>query len=882
MEFVKYNHLVEEKKISNYWIKNNCFKPKKNKSNKKFSIVIPPPNITGRLHMGHALNNSLQDVLVRFNRMKGLETLWQPGTDHAGIATQAIVEKNLSKEGLDKNKIGRDAFIKKVWEWKEESGGIILDQLKRLGCSCDWSRTRFTMDKDLSKAVIKVFVDLYNSKLIFKDKKLVNWDTQLQTAISDLEVEQRDVQSQLYYIDYKIEESEDKITIATTRPETMMGDTAIAVNPKDERYTNLIGKNVNIPLVNRTIKIISDHYADPEQGSGAVKITPAHDFNDYVVGKRNKLKIINILEKNGTINQNGIKEFIGLDRFDARKLLIRKLKENGHLAKIVSIKNKVPYGDRSNTIIEPLLTEQWFVDAKKLSKKPIKIVNEGKTSFYPDNWSKTFFQWMKDIEPWCISRQIWWGHRIPAWYDNNKNIYVAENIKEALILAKKKNKKNNFKLKQETDVLDTWFSSALWPFATLGWPNKTKELSKFYPTSVLITGFDIIFFWVARMLMMGNFFNKKTPFKKVYVHALVRDEKGQKMSKSKGNVIDPLELIEEYGADSLRFTLISMASPGRDVKLSKDRITGNRNFITKIWSANNFLKLNNCKLEKKVNLNSIKVPVNQWIYSEFTRTQNLVSKNIEIFRFDEAAKHVYQFVWHSYCDWYLEFLKPIFNSKNISEIREVRLFSSFMMSNILKLLHPFIPFFTESLWSNNNYKKTFKTNLISAEWPEFKKNNKFNKNYTDIKNIIEFISNIRSTKSELKITPKLFCDVFFVEKSSKLNLLIKKNITLVKQVGRINNILKSKQADMNTIEILSLNEKISLKFNEDIDLASQKESILQKLANLEKKINGIQNKLKNKAYLKNAPSDIVKNDKRQLGELTVEDEKLRSIVTSIN
>ena len=882
MEFVKYNHLVEEKKISNYWIKNNCFKPKKNKSNKKFSIVIPPPNITGRLHMGHALNNSLQDVLVRFNRMKGLETLWQPGTDHAGIATQAIVEKNLSKEGLDKNKIGRDAFIKKVWEWKEESGGIILDQLKRLGCSCDWSRTRFTMDKDLSKAVIKVFVDLYNSKLIFKDKKLVNWDTQLQTAISDLEVEQRDVQSQLYYIDYKIEESEDKITIATTRPETMMGDTAIAVNPKDERYTNLIGKNVNIPLVNRTIKIISDHYADPEQGSGAVKITPAHDFNDYVVGKRNKLKIINILEKNGTINQNGIKEFIGLDRFDARKLLIRKLKENGHLAKIVSIKNKVPYGDRSNTIIEPLLTEQWFVDAKKLSKKPIKIVNEGKTSFYPDNWSKTFFQWMKDIEPWCISRQIWWGHRIPAWYDNNKNIYVAENIKEALILAKKKNKKNNFKLKQETDVLDTWFSSALWPFATLGWPNKTKELSKFYPTSVLITGFDIIFFWVARMLMMGNFFNKKTPFKKVYVHALVRDEKGQKMSKSKGNVIDPLELIEEYGADSLRFTLISMASPGRDVKLSKDRITGNRNFITKIWSANNFLKLNNCKLEKKVNLNSIKVPVNQWIYSEFTRTQNLVSKNIEIFRFDEAAKHVYQFVWHSYCDWYLEFLKPIFNSKNISEIREVRLFSSFMMSNILKLLHPFIPFFTESLWSNNNYKKTFKTNLISAEWPEFKKNNKFNKNYTDIKNIIEFISNIRSTKSELKITPKLFCDVFFVEKSSKLNLLIKKNITLVKQVGRINNILKSKQADMNTIEILSLNEKISLKFNEDIDLASQKESILQKLANLEKQINGIQNKLKNKAYLKNAPSDIVKNDKRQLGELTVEDEKLRSIVTSIN
>ena len=882
MEFKKYNHLEEEKKISDFWIKNNCFKPKKRKSNKKFSVVIPPPNVTGRLHMGHALNNSLQDVLVRFNRMKGLETLWQPGTDHAGIATQAIVEKNLLNEGLNKNQLGREEFVKKVWKWKEESGGIILDQLKKLGCSCDWSRTRFTMDKDMSKAVIKVFVDLYNKKLIYKDKKLVNWDTQLQTAISDLEVDQRDVQSQLYYIDYKIENSESRITIATTRPETMMGDTAIAVNPRDDRYKNLIGKNVKIPLVNRTIKIISDHYADPEQGSGAVKITPAHDFNDYDVGKRNKLEIINILEKNGKINHNGIKEFVGLDRFEVRKLLIKQLKENGYLVKIESVKNKVPYGDRSNTIVEPLLTEQWFVDAKKLSKKPINIVKDGKTSFYPENWTKTFFQWMENIEPWCISRQIWWGHRIPAWYDDNKNIFVAENEKDALKLAKKKNKKKNFKLHQETDVLDTWFSSALWPFATLGWPSKTKELLKFYPTSVLITGFDIIFFWVARMLMMGSFFNKQTPFKKVYVHALVRDEKGQKMSKSKGNVIDPLELINEYGADSLRFTLISMASPGRDVKLSKDRVTGNRNFITKIWSANNFLKLNNCKLDKKININLIKLPINQWIYNEFIRTQNLVSKNIEIFRFDEAAKYAYQFVWHSYCDWYLEFLKPIFSSKNKLEIKEAKLFSSFMMANILKLLHPFIPFFTESIWFKNNYKKVFKNNLISTEWPEYKKNNKFNKNYDDINNIIEFISCIRSTKAELKVTPKLFCDVFFVEKSSKLNLLIKKNITLVKQVGRINSFLKKNETTKNTIKILALNEKVSLKFSEDIDLASQKQSILKKLANIEKQTNIIKNKLTNKAFLKNAPKDIVKNDKRVLGELTIEDEKLRSIVTSIN
>ncbi len=881
MEFKKYNHTEEEEKISEYWIKNNFFKPKKGKLNKKFSVVIPPPNITGRLHMGHALNNSLQDVLIRFKRMKGFETLWQPGTDHAGIATQAIVEKNLIKENLDKNELGREAFIEKVWSWKKKSGEIIIDQLKKLGCSCDWSRTRFTMDKDLSKAVIKVFVELYNNKLIYKDKKLVNWDTQLKTAVSDLEVDQRDVQSQLYYIDYPIENSDKRITIATTRPETMMGDTAIAVNPKDERYKSFIGKKVIIPLVKRTIKIITDHYANPDQGSGAVKITPAHDFNDYEVGKRNNLEIINIFEKNGSINKNGIKEFVGLDRFDARKLLIRKLKDEGYLLKIESIKNKVPYGDRSDSIIEPLLTEQWFVDAKKLAKKPIKIVSAGKTVFYPNIWIKTFFQWMKNIEPWCISRQIWWGHRIPAWYDKDNNIFVAENESEAFKLAKKKNKKK-FKLRQETDVLDTWFSSALWPFATLGWPKKTRELSKFYPTSVLVTGFDIIFFWVARMLMMGNYFNKNTPFNKIYVHALVRDEKGQKMSKSKGNVIDPLELIKEYGADSLRFTLISMASPGRDIKLSKDRVIGNRNFITKIWSANSFLKLNHSKLEKNINPNSIKLPVNQWLYNEFIKTQNLVSKNLEIFRFDEAAKHVYQFVWHSYCDWYLEFLKPIFKSKKKIELKESRLFASFMMANILKMLHPFAPFFTESVWAKNNYKKIFKTNLILSQWPEYKTIAKFNKNHNDINSLIEFISSIRSTKAELKITPKLYCDIFFLEKSSKLAPLIKNNLILVKQVGRINDISNSKEHNNNTVKILSMNEKISLKFEEKIDLFSQKERISLKIDKLDKQMSSLRNKLTNKAYLKNAPKDVVENDKKLLKELTIEDKKLRSIVSSIN
>jgi len=882
MEFKKYNHLIEEKKISDFWIKKGCFKPLKGKTKKTFSIVIPPPNVTGRLHMGHALNNSLQDVLVRYNRMKGKETLWQPGTDHAGIATQAVVEKNLKKEGLKKINLGRDAFIKKVWDWKEESGGIILDQLKKLGCSCDWSRTRFTMDKDLSNAVIKVFVDLYKKKLIYKDKKLVNWDTSLQTAISDLEVVQKETQSNLYYINYVIDDLKENITIATTRPETMMGDTAIAVNPKDKRYIKLIGKTVKIPLINRSIKIIADHYADPKQGSGAVKITPAHDFNDYIVGVRNNLEIINVLEKDGRINDNGIKDLIGLDRFEARKLIISKLKENGQLQKIEQIKNKVPFGDRSNTIIEPLLTEQWFVDAKPLSKKPIEVVKKGKTSFYPENWKKTFFQWMNNIEPWCISRQIWWGHRIPAWYDEKNNIYVAENEKKALLLARKKNKNKIIKLKQETDVLDTWFSSALWPFATMGWPSKTKELKKFYPTSVLVTGFDIIFFWVARMLMMGNYFQKETPFKKVYVHALVRDEKGQKMSKSKGNVIDPLELIEEYGADSLRFTLISMASPGRDVKLSKDRIIGNRNFITKIWSANNFLDLNNCILRKKINLKQIKLPINQWIFNEFIKTQNIVTSNIENFRFDESARHVYKFVWHSYCDWYLEFLKPIFNSKNKQEVEEAKQFSSFMLANILKILHPFIPFFSESLWDKKKFNNFFKSDLVSSEWPEYQKQNNFSKNQENVNKLIELISNIRSTKAELNITPKLYCDIIFLDKSKKLKLLISQNINLIKQVGRINMLLDQKKDYKNTIEILVLKEKLGLKFNEKINMMSQKNKIILKLENIKKQKNMLNNKLKNKAYLDNAPKEIVQNDKDLLKDLTIEDNKLRSIVSSIS
>jgi valyl-tRNA synthetase len=882
MEFEKYDHSIQEKKIYDFWENKKLFSPLKTKNNKKFSIVIPPPNVTGRLHMGHALNNSLQDVLIRFYRMNGYETLWQPGTDHAGIATQAVVEKNLSKEGINKNDLGREKFIEKVWEWKAESGDLIINQLKKLGCSCDWSRSRFTMDEDLSKAVIKVFVSLYNDKLIYKDKKLVNWDTKLQTAISDLEVIQQDVQSQLYYIKYPIENSQDFITIATTRPETMMGDTAIAVNPKDNRYKNLIGKSVTIPIVNRKIKIIKDNYADPEQGTGAVKITPAHDFNDYLVGKRNKLEIINILNKDGTINEKAISSYQGLDRFEARKQLVKELKEKNFLDKIETIKNKVPYGDRSNTIIEPLLTEQWFVNAKQLAKKSIEVVKKKKTTFFPENWTKTYYQWMNNIEPWCISRQIWWGHRIPVWYGQDKKVFVAENYKLAEDLAKKFYKNKSFKLTQETDVLDTWFSSALWPFATLGWPENTSELKKFYPTSVLVTGFDIIFFWVARMLMMGNHFLKKTPFNKVYVHALVRDEKGQKMSKSKGNVIDPLDLINEYGADPLRFTLIAMASPGRDVKLSKDRITGNRNFITKIWSANNFLQLNSCSLTKPPKIKNIKLKVNQWIYLELQKTIEQINKHINDFRFDEASRVIYNFVWHTFCDWYIEFLKPIFNSKNKSLIDEAKVFSTYILSNILKLLHPFIPFFTEYAWKENNLDKILKSDLINADWPKTEKMSSFNQSSLEIETLIQIISSIRSTKVQLNIPPKEYCNIIFFNETKKIKKSINSNVDIIKQVGRVNNIVVKEDKHKNVIQIIVLNEKIGLEFDTNIDVQSQIKRLLVKQNEIENKINLLNKKLSNNEYLKKAPKEIVQNDKKLLKELTIEDSKLRSIVSSIN
>ena len=865
----KYIHTDVENKIYSYWENNKLFQPKENTN--KFSIVIPPPNVTGSLHMGHALNNSIQDLLVRFHRMNNYESLWQPGTDHAGIATQALVEKKLEKDGIKKNDLGRDKFIEKVWEWKKEYGDIIINQLKKLGCSCDWSRNAFTMDENLSKSVLKVFVDLYKKNLIFKSKKLVNWDTVLKTAISDLEVDQREVNSKLYHIRYPIENSEDFITIATTRPETMLGDTAIAVNPSDERYKKVVGKFVIIPLVGRKIKIIEDEYADPEQGTGAVKITPAHDFNDYEVGERNNLEIINVFTEDGKINENAPKEFIGLDRFEARKQLLKKLKENNFFVEEENIKNKVPYGDRSNSIIEPYLTEQWFADAKKLSIKAKEIVNNKSTNFFPENWSKTYFQWMDNIEPWCVSRQLWWGHQIPAWYGPDGKVFVEYTEEEAIKEAKNYYKKD-VELKRDEDVLDTWFSSGLWPFATLGWPNQTDYLKKFYPTTVLVTGFDIIFFWVARMMMMGMAFLEKEPFKDIYVHALVRDEKGQKMSKSKGNVIDPLDLIEKYSADALRFTLLSMASPGRDVKLSEDRVKGYRNFLNKIWNANNLLKQNDCNFDEIEKPKELKVNINKWIISEYYSINNQIKQNIKDYRFDEAARNAYQFVWHSFCDWYLELSKTILYSDDKSSIEEVKKVSAYIFREFLIILHPFIPFVTEEIWLNNKLDKDSSDYLMFANWSEEKplESNEYN----DVSNIIEIITSIRSFKNEIGVSPGSLIDISLANTNSKTQEFFNKNEIVLKKLGRISKILLEDQKKSSASLIIK-GELYKMYFEQEVDIKTIKDTLLKKHSKIKDEMDKINTRLSNKSFIDRAPKDIVELEKSNFNNLEKDAKKIQ-------
>ena len=856
-----------ESEIYQNWIDQGCFKPSYN-FDKNFSICIPPPNVTGSLHMGHALNNTIQDILVRYHRMNGFNTLWQPGTDHAGIATQMVVERNLEKENIFRKDLSREEFIEKIWEWKEYSGSTIINQLKRLGSSCDWSRERFTMDEGLSAAVRKVFVSLYKEGLIYKGQSLVNWDTKFKTAISDLEVVPTDVSTQIYYIKYPASNGS-SITVATVRPETIFGDTAIAVNPNDERYQSMKDVTFTIPLTNRSIPLIFDDYSDPEMGSGAVKITPAHDFNDFEVGKRHNLELLNILNDDGSLNENCPAEYQGMDRFDARKQVVKSLKENGFIEKIEDYKTTIPYGDRSNTIVEPYLTHQWFCNAEELAKQAMKVVNDGETKFFPQNWEKTYFQWMENIRPWCISRQIWWGHQIPVWYGPDGKEFCAETEEEARDQAIDYYKADKIILKRDQDVLDTWFSSALWPFSTLGWPEKEKTLENFYPNSVLVTGFDIIFFWVARMMMMGNKFMSQTPFHTVYVHALVRDEKGQKMSKSKGNVIDPLEIIDKYGADTLRFTLTSLNTPGRDVRLSEQRIAGYRNFVTKITNAYKFAEFKKIyPLKDYPNQLVPKHIFNQWIINEFQNLYKNVQLNYQNYYFHEVANQLYHFTWHSFCDWYIELSKNLLDS---DEYREETTYTFHLIFNsLLQLLHPIIPFITEKLWSYNN-----QNILMTNQW-----------NYQDIKidnqsiesanNFIEFIEEYRSIEKLFDI--KKEHEVLIYSSSENLQKLFLGNQEVFEFLTR------------KKLSLKSLSNGVSLPFqNFDYEIETDqinKDKIIKKLSenseNLKKEKIAIDKNLNNQNFVDRAPKDLIEQNKNRQNAISLELSKIDSILSNLN
>ena len=820
-----------------------------------YTIVIPPPNVTGSLHMGHALNNTLQDILIRYRRMKGDNALWQPGTDHAGIATQMVVERQLETEGKTRHDLGREAFIQRIWKWRKESGGTITEQLRSLGASCDWSRERFTMDEGLSSAVLKVFVQLYQEGLIYRDKRLVNWDPKLHTAISDLEVEQRETAGQLWYFKYPIENSKnDFITVATTRPETMLGDTAVAVHPDDDRYKHLVGKVCRLPLTDRLIPLISDEYSDPEKGSGAVKITPAHDFNDFEVGRRNGLEMINIFDRNARLNETVPKVYRGMDRFEARKKIIADMSSLGLLEKIEDNEMTVPYGDRSGVVIEPWLTDQWFVDAKSLAKPAIEAVQMGRTKFVPKQWEKTYFDWMLNIQPWCISRQIWWGHQIPAWFGPDGHIFVELNEEDAYLAAERHYGERK-ELTRDEDVLDTWFSSALWPFSTLGWPENTKELMKHYPTDVLVTGFDIIFFWVARMMMMGLHFMEDVPFRTVYIHALVRDEHGQKMSKSKGNVIDPLELIDKYGVDALRMTLAALATQGRDIKLSENRVEGYRNFTTKLWNVARFCELNECQFDLKFDPFACEQPINQWIVGKVVDAAFKVERGIKDYKFNEAAGTIYQFTWGTFCDWYVEFSKPILLGDEEQLISETRATAAWVLYQVLKLLHPFMPFVSEELWEKLGFDRDGK--LIKADWPEFDGQMVSNVNI-EMDWVVDLVSEVRSLRVEMNVPPGAQIPLIVLNADDTAVAACASHMAIIKRLARVSDLSFSDgDVPKGSIQAVLGGSTIILPVSDVIDLDLERARLNKEISLLDTEILKFDKKLSDKEFLSKAPAEVI-------------------------
>jgi valyl-tRNA synthetase len=925
-----YDAASVEPRIAEKWESQNAFRAGAGASpdSESYTIVIPPPNVTGSLHMGHALNNTLQDILVRFERMRGRDVLWQPGMDHAGIATQMVVERQLKERGEpDRHAMGREKFVERIWQWKDESGGMILNQLKRLGASCDWSRERFTMDDGLSAAVVKVFVQLFKEDLIYRDKRLVNWDPGLRTAISDLEVEQVETTGSLWHFrypladgvtyehPYAIDKDGNKrewkpgdgepagydlrswLVVATTRPETMLGDSGVAVHPSDPRYKSLVGKEVILPLAGRRIPIVADEYPDPEAGTGAVKMTPAHDFNDFEVGNRTGLRRINIMAQDATLQLRENEDFLeglpetddlaetldtidGLDRFAAREKIVAMMEAKGLVEKIESHTHMVPHGDRSGVPIEPYLTDQWYVDAEKLAGPAMESVQEGRTNFVPKNWTKTYFDWMENIQPWCISRQLWWGHQIPAWYGPDGTIFVEEDEETALSAAIQhyiaqegpwkawvEERLEDFSpgdlLVRDEDVLDTWFSSALWPFSTLGWPQQTEDLARYYPTSVLITGFDIIFFWVARMMMMGLHFTGEEPFHTVYVHALVRDKHGAKMSKSKGNVVDPIEIIDEYGADALRFTLALMAAQGRDVKLDPARIAGNRNFVTKLWNAARFAQMNEAQPDADFEPDDTRLTINRWILTEFTQTVDEVTQSLERYRFNDAASAIYKFVWHTYCDWYLELLKPVFSGTDKEAIRESRSCAGYVLDEICKLLQPFMPFMTEELWTKTAGPAGSREELLCHSFwpaPDFTDNDAAE----EVNWLIELISGIRSVRAEMKVKPSQTMSLVLVGANATMRSWLGIHSPAIARLAHVDPVEISSETPQGSAHILIGDAVACLPLAGIVDIGEETKRLEKEVKRLQSEKKRLEGKLGNNKFVDNAPEEIIAGERDKL------------------
>ncbi|HLI11481.1 MAG TPA: valine--tRNA ligase [Alphaproteobacteria bacterium] len=871
-----------EARLYELWERSGAFHADLASSRRPYVIMMPPPNVTGSLHMGHALTFTLQDILIRLHRMRGRDVLWQPGTDHAGIATQMVVERQLEARQETRLRLGREKFLERVWEWRAQSGGTILRQLRRLGASADWARERFTMDEGLSLAVRKVFVDLYKQGLIYRDKRLVNWDPKLHTAISDLEVQAREVKGKLWHFRYPLEGEEARfITVATTRPETMLGDTAVAVHPEDARYAALVGRHAILPLVGRRIPIIADLHADPTQGSGAVKITPAHDFNDFEVGKRHRLPMINIFDRDARLNENAPAAYRGLAREEARAKVVAAMEALGLLEKVEDHVLMLPYGDRTGEVIEPWLTDQWFVDAKTLAQPAIDAVKSGRTRIVPKQWEGVYFDWMTNIQPWCVSRQIWWGHQIPAWYAPDGRIFVEMTEAEAKAAAAR-HYGHEVPLKRDEDVLDTWFSSALWPFSTLGWPEKTPELARYYPGDVLVTGFDILFFWVARMMMMGlHFMDGEVPFRDVYIHALVRDQYGQKMSKSKGNVLDPVDLIDSYGCDALRFTLAALAAQGRDIKLSEGRIEGYRNFCTKLWNAARFCQMNGCAPEPSFAPEHCRQTINLWIVGELAELGRKVATALESYRFNDAAALLYRFTWNSFCDWYIELAKPILTGADATAKQETQAAAAWVLDQLLHYLHPLMPFITEELYGALGERGGAR--LITAAWPSLGDETINQAARDEINWLVRVIGELRSVRAEMNVPPAARIPVEVRGANPTTRRRLDTHRELIARLARLSRIEAGVEAPIprGAVQVVVDEATLVLPLADVIDIARERARLEKEMAKLAGEVEKIERKLANRDFVAKAPEEVVEEQRERSQEAAAARDKLSEALSRL-